>query len=97
MKRSSPNQSDILRFINKRFPNDCNWTSGNCYYFAIILKDRFGGEIYYDPVNGHFFLKIDDTNYDYNGVYTPFNEYKLKDIKLSDPLWYDRLVNDCIK
>lgn len=31
----------IEEFINRRFPNDCNWLSGNCYYFAIILKDRF--------------------------------------------------------
>ena len=27
---------DILDFINRRFPidKDCDWMTGNCYYFA---------------------------------------------------------------
>ena len=97
MKRSLPNQSDVLEFISRRFPDDCNWLSGNCYYFAVILKDRFGGEIFYDPVDGHFFLKIDGVNYDYSGIYTQTKECQLRDIEQSDPLWHSRLINDCIR
>jgi len=33
------------------------FTGGYCYYFAIMLKERFkdyGGEIYYNQVDNHF-------------------------------------------
>ena len=33
--------NEIIEFINRRFKLDCNWTNGNCYYFALILADRF--------------------------------------------------------
>ena len=38
--------------------------SKNCYYFAMILKDRFNGEIYYDVINGHFLTLIKYKLYD---------------------------------
>ena len=58
----------IEEFINRRFSNDCNWLSGNCYYFAIILKDRFPeGNIVYDIIDGHFLLKLGRSVYDYKG------------------------------
>lgn len=53
----------ILQFI-QRFP-DANWLNGNCYYFSIILKDRFPtGQIYYDTFKSHFIFKLNDTFYD---------------------------------
>lgn len=88
--------NDIKKFIDDRFSKDCDWLNGNCYYFSIILKERFGGEIYYDSAVGHFFLKNFIGNFDYNGEYTPVSEIKLEDIKYSDPLWYGRLLKDCI-
>ena len=36
--------NQVEEFIQRRFPVDCNWTNGNCYYFAVILnysKDYF--------------------------------------------------------
>lgn len=87
---------DVEEFTAKRFDIDCKWLSGNCYYFALILKERFGGEIYYDPIEGHFFLKTFIGNFDYNGSYTPNSEIKLESIKEKDPLWYNRLLEDCI-
>ena len=30
-------KKEILNFIEKRFPIDCNWMNGNCLWFAIIL------------------------------------------------------------
>lgn len=63
----------ILAFIKRRFPVDCNWTTGNCFYFAMILSTRFHGKIFYDIIAGHFVAKIEDKYYDWNGVYTPSN------------------------
>lgn len=62
-------QEEVLEFIHRRFPHDSNWTSGNCYYFALILKDRFGGKMIYEPIDGHFLVQIGDVCFDYNGVH----------------------------
>ena len=54
-------REQVLEFIYRRFPDDCHWTDGNCYYFACILKARFEeGEIWYDAVDGHFVFKLED-------------------------------------
>lgn len=87
---------EVLDFIHRRFPIDCNWTNGNCYYFAIILKSRFGGDIYYDTVVGHFYIRICNTNYDFRGTYTPIKGILFDDIKKNDKLWYDRLLDQCV-
>lgn len=88
----------IIDFIQKRFKNDCNWTTGNCYYFSIILKNRFPeGKIYYDVIDGHFIFWYQDCFYDWNGFIKPsncliewdkFDEY--------DSLRKERIVRDCI-
>lgn len=50
----------ILSFINRRFPYDSNWLNGNCYFFALILIDRFPSlRMYYDPIEGHFVVSSD--------------------------------------
>lgn len=89
---------EVLNFIKKRFPHDSNWTSGNCYYFALILKDRFQGTILYDVIYGHFVCRIDDTYFDYNGVvelngrhlveWDSFDEY--------DSEQKQRIIRDCL-
>ena len=72
--------NQVLDFIHKRFPNatnsDANWLHGNCYYFAIILKDRFpeNSDIYYDVTNGHFVCKIEDYLFDASGIYYKLNK-----------------------
>lgn len=87
----------VLEFINKRFPIDCNWTTGNCYYFALILADRFNGDIYYDVINGHFITKIQDYFYDWNGV-VDTNNYLVEWNKMDqyDSLVKQRIIRDCI-
>lgn len=104
---------EILDFINRRFPkeNDCNWTTGNCFYFAKILQIRFGGEIYYDLVNGHFLFMRDGLFFDWNGWWrgsdledfsrsishgTNDSIVKWADYKDIDPLHYERIVRDVI-
>lgn len=88
----------VLEFINKRFQTDCNWTSGNCYFFALILADRFNGDIYYDVINGHFITKVADTFYDWNGIVESNNCYvKWSDMDKYDSLVKQRIIRDCIR
>lgn len=89
---------EILDFIQKRFKDDCNWVTGNCYYFAIILKDRFPkGKIFYDVIYGHFIFQYQDKYYDWYGIVNPvgflvewdkFDEY--------DSLLKQIVIRDCI-
>lgn len=90
--------NEILRFIKSRFNIDCNWTTGNCYYFALILKDRFSGKIFYDVINGHFLTLIGSEYYDFTGKvniedkvlieWDNFDEYDLEQKK--------RIIRDCL-
>lgn len=92
---------DVLEFIMRRFPleNDCNWMSGNCYYFAKILDERFHGELYYDMIEGHFLFYKNKRFYDWTGIrypcefraLTPWNGYEKV-----DKAHYDRIVRDVI-
>ena len=91
--------NEIKEFITRRFPVDCNWLNGNCYYFALILKDRFPeGTIYYDVIRGHFVFKYYSRYYDWTGEIQPnghlvawnkFEEY--------DKLQKRIIIRDCIK
>lgn len=88
----------VLNFIEKRFKNDCDWMTNNCYYFAIILKDRFPeGKIFYDVIYGHFIFWFEGKFYDWNGIvesngycveWDKFDEY--------DFLQRQRIIRDCI-
>ena len=89
---------EILDFICRRFHNNCEWLTGNCYYFALILKDRFPqGDIYYDVINGHFVFKYEDKYYDWTGLIQP-NGYL---VVWSDFDKYDKrqkyvIIRDCL-
>lgn len=90
---------EVMEFIQRRFPKDSNWTNGNCYYFALILSDRFNGTMYYDVIYGHFITKIGNNYYDYNGIvnldkrvlveWNKFEEY--------DKYQYRRVVEDVLQ
>ncbi|MBQ4122288.1 hypothetical protein IJD44_00970 [bacterium] len=90
--------AEVLNFIERRFKKDCNWTNGNCYYFALILCERFSKlRMYYLPITGHFVAGAQDEFFDFNGVYKPKDEEALllDDIKHTDFIWYNRLMRDC--
>lgn len=93
----------IEEFIRRRFEEDYNWTTGRCYFFATILKDVFpGGEIFYDPVEGHFLYRLSGKFYDWTGYreYTKNdidNFYNWATLASWDPLLHKRLERDCIK
>ena len=90
--------NEVIEFIQKRFPVDCMWTTGNCFYFALILLSRFPqGSIYYDVIYGHFVFKYDSHYYDWTGEITPqgylvewskFDEY--------DSLQKQTIIRDCL-
>ena len=96
-------RSEIEEFIQRGFPNDCNWLNGNCYHFALILSIVFNLPIIYFPIDGHFaVIEYDNNNvyfYDYNGCHIYKNEifYYLDQIQKEDIIWYNRLVRDCMK
>lgn len=64
--------NEVLQFIkNFKFAHkeqlEHIFMSGNCYYFAVILKDKFNGQIYYLPNKNHFICKINNEYYDITG------------------------------
>lgn len=89
---------EIVDFIKRRFTKDCNWTTGNCYYFALILHDRFPeSKIIYDPIEGHFMILYNNKAYDYLGSHkVPKEYYFLDDLKENDIKYYNKLKRDCM-
>lgn len=92
-------KNEVLEFIHRRFKNDCNWVTGNCYFFAIILKSRFPkGRVFYDVIYGHFVFQYQNQYYDWTGL------YKLTDgilvawdeFDTYDSLLKQRIIRDCI-
>lgn len=91
-------KEQILDFIKRRFPTDNNWCNGNCYWFAYILKGRFNGQIYYEVVNNHFIVKINDKFYDWHGEYQPqYEVYPWEEYIDIDNLDFLRLFHDCVR
>ena len=95
-------QNEIIKFICRRFPIDNNWMNGNCYYFALILKDRFNGKIFYDVIDGHFVTQIDGINYDWLGVVSIVDSGKHHYVDWEKFDEYDKLqkqsvIDGCIK
>lgn len=89
-------KDQILKFIS-RFKEDCNWTNGNCYYFAVILKARFpDSEIYYDVIPGHFITKIGDSYWDWKGENSPQVPIPWETFIDYDRLQWERIIKDCI-
>ena len=93
----------VLEFIKKfKFTSikelEYVFTNGNCYYFAIILKERFNGDIYYLPIENHFICKIDKDYYDITGI-AKMNEhpYKWSELENIDSSLYKRIVRDCVE
>ena len=89
---------EIIEFTNRRFPIDCNWLNGNCYFYAKILKSAFPkGKIYYDVINCHFVFKYKNNFYDWTGIVKPDGYLvKWKSFNKYDPLQKQVIIRDCI-
>ena len=69
---------------------------GYCFWFSVILANRFYGEIWYLPVENHFVCKIDGNYYDVTGRVQPTNViYRWADYP--DEIEKARIIKDCIK
>lgn len=90
--------AEVLDFIQRRFSKDCDWTTGNCYWFAIILRVRFSNfSIYYLPVTGHFVAGAMGVYFDWTGIVEPSEPIYLYDeLWKTDESWGSRLLRDCI-
>lgn len=90
-------ENEVLDFIKRRFSIDCNWKSGNCYQFSIILHDRFkNSSVFYDVIDGHFCVKIGDNYYDWEGIYSPTVPIEWDKFDEYDSLLKQRIIRDCI-
>lgn len=90
-------ENEVVEFIRRRFKPDSNWLDGNCYYFAVILCERFPiFNIYYAPVAGHFVAGYNGEFYDWRGKYDDEIPVLLSDIEKEDPAWYRIIVRDCV-
>ena len=99
MKNQNEITEKVTKFIDERFKADNDWTNGNCYFFALILKDVFKGKIFYDDVWGHFVVKIGKEFYDWKGVYTKKdgNLISWKGLKEVDSTHYKRVKKQCCR
>ena len=89
---------ELLEFIQRRFQKNSDWLTGNCYYFAVILKNRFPeGKIYYDVTTGHFLFQYEDKYYDWTGMVNLYGELIEWDkFEEYDSLQKERIIRDCI-
>ena len=99
--------NNVIEFINN-FKRDFDaeylehvFNNGNCYHFAVILKNLFGGVICYDLFNQHFVTLIDHNCYDINGKKPPkyFGDAVLRfweRLEETEPTLYNRVLHDCV-
>lgn len=58
---------ELVRKFNKKFEGT-DWNNGNCYWYSVLLSERFRGEIYYQVALGHFCTRLADGYfYDHTG------------------------------
>lgn len=98
-------EEEILSFIT-HFSDygeeviDC-FTTGNCYWFALILHKRFGGEIMYNPILCHFACRLNGGHlYDITGridnvVTGPWENFD--EMEYHDSAHYVRVLKNCVE
>ena len=96
-------ESEIIQFITKfkslhpKAIEDA-FLFGNCYWFAVILSQRFMSEIYYMPIANHFITKIDSNFYDISGLIIPDEQPISWDIfQNMEPKLSQRIQKYCIQ
>lgn len=95
--------TSILNFIKEfsSFGDDiikC-FTQGNCYYFSLILLNRFKqGEIFYNEIDNHFAYKDIITNklYDITGEIISNDFISWNNYQSIDKFHCERIINQCI-
>lgn len=92
----------IIKFIEHFRGSEYTFLYGCCYWFAVILAERFREDcpaIMYEPVRGHFVTRIGDRYYDVRGDVTEMYQYKqmydMDRLRDSDSSYYRHLMRDC--
>lgn len=62
----------------------------------MVLAMEFSGEIYYDPIVGHFATMIDGVIYDIAGVVENTRDFVSVEEICTDELLWARLQRDCV-
>lgn len=95
--------NNILDFISRFQGSENTFLHGCCYWFAYILREEYGAEILYEPVEGHFLssLTIDeephlfDIRGDVTELYLSKPLYTIFWLRQNEPGWYHRILRDC--
>lgn len=91
MIREEKSREEVLAFINKRFKTKAHWNITNCYYFSVILQNRFpGGTICYLPRTGYFAYRYMGRYYDAEGEVFPHEVMTIMDITLENKELVDK-------
>lgn len=72
------------------------FTNGCCYWFAVILKERFQGTIMYNPIDNHFATLINGFLYDITGQISRDGWEEWDEYKKLDELETERIYKYCI-
>ena len=72
-KEQRKKRSKVLSFIEQitiKYPKEIKdvFSNGYCFWFAIILRERFHGEIWFNSSLVHFATCIEDRLFDVNGM-----------------------------
>jgi hypothetical protein len=96
-------ENKVLTFIHefkKRHPQEIEdvFYNGYCYYFAIMLKKRFGGNLYFNEKLVHFGIEINNEIYDILGIVADKSEWvSWKDFKEMRPDLIHDIEKTCIR
>jgi len=95
--------NDVLDFISHFSDGKDMFLHGQCYYFMLILADRFHEQYIcipcYNEVRNHFALLIDGTLYDASGAIDPDDDFSWvmwKKYVKREPLGAKRVWRDCV-
>lgn len=98
-------QKEIIDFIEKfkfkhREELEYVFLNGNCYFFALILCERFkNAKVKLMQIENHFVTEIEGRLYDIRGDVTEIcsvpDLIDFDDLEKSDPTYYKRLKRDC--
>lgn len=90
--------SEVAKFILGFKSAEDLFMNGYCYWFAVILHERFGGEIYYLPIQNHFVTRIADRYWDASGLARiDENPISWGIYQSADPLNTAHIIRDCIE
>lgn len=88
--------ADVLKFIDAFSDMKEHYLSGKCYWFAVILRERFGGRIFYNQIDNHWACLIGGHLFDASGEIDQTGFEQWPGIIKDDTPYYNRLLSQCI-